>query len=83
MEGHSGLLWGVILNLGLSASSLGMSFTEIGGGIATGVMLASGVTLILAAFNGISLLKSIFSPMVMSVYLFLLTFQLIFIFLKA
>ncbi|MEK3856106.1 uracil/xanthine transporter [Cytobacillus sp. FSL H8-0458] len=82
MEGHSGLLWGVILNLGLSASSLGMSFPEIGGGIATGVMLASGVTLILAAFNGISLLKAIFSPMVMSVYLFLLTFQLIFIFFK-
>ncbi|WP_026580846.1 uracil/xanthine transporter [Bacillus sp. J33] len=82
MEGHSGLLWGVILNLGLSASSLGMSYTEIGGGIATGVLLASAVTLILAAFNGISLLKSIFNPMVMSVYLFLLTFQLIFIFFK-
>ncbi|PWW28942.1 xanthine/uracil permease [Cytobacillus oceanisediminis] len=82
MEGHSGLLWGVILNLGLSASSLGMSFTQIGGGIATGVLLASAVTLILAAFNGISLLKSIFNPMVMSVYLFLLTFQLIFIFFK-
>jgi xanthine/uracil permease len=44
--------------------------------------LASAVTLILAAFNGISLLKSIFNPMVMSVYLFLLTFQLIFIFFK-
>lgn len=82
MEGHSGLLWGVILNLGLSASSLGISYTEIGGGIATGVLLASAVTLILAAFNGISLLKSIFNPMVMSVYLFLLTFQLIFIFFK-
>jgi xanthine/uracil permease len=82
MEGHSGLLWGVILNLGLSASSLGMSYTQIGGGIATGVLLASAVTLILAAFNGISLLKSIFNPMVMSVYLFLLTFQLIFIFFK-
>ncbi|MBT2690162.1 uracil/xanthine transporter [Bacillus sp. ISL-47] len=82
MEGHSGLLWGVILNLGLSASSLGMSYTEIGGGIATGVLLASAVTLILAAFNGISLLKTIFNPMVMSVYLFLLTFQLIFIFFK-
>ncbi|GAA2705385.1 uracil/xanthine transporter [Cytobacillus oceanisediminis] len=82
MEGHSGLLWGVILNLGLSASSLGMSYSEIGGGIATGVLLASTVTLILAAFNGMSLLKSIFNPMVMSVYLFLLTFQLIFIFFK-
>lgn len=82
IEGHSGLLWGLILNLGLSASSLGMSFTTIGGGIATGVLLASLVTIILALFNGIPLLKSIFNPMVMSVYLFLLTFQLILIFSK-
>jgi xanthine/uracil permease len=82
MEGHSGLIWGVILNLGLSASSLGMGFSEIGGGIATGVLLACLVTIILVACNGISLLKAIFSPMVMTVYLFLLTFQLIFIFFK-
>jgi xanthine/uracil permease len=82
MEGHSGLIWGLILNLGLSASSLGMSYSSIGGGIATGLLLASLVTIILAAFNGISLLQSIFSPMVMSVYLFLLTFQLVLIFFK-
>ncbi|MED3551335.1 uracil/xanthine transporter [Cytobacillus praedii] len=82
MEGHSGLIWGLILNLGLSASSLGMSYSSIGGGITTGLLLASLVTIILAAFNGISLLQSIFSPMVMSVYLFLLTFQLVLIFFK-
>jgi xanthine/uracil permease len=82
MEGHSGLLWGVILNLGLSASSLGMSLTTIGGGIATGIILACLVTILLTLMNGISLLKSVFSPMVMTVYLFLLTFQLIFIFFK-
>ncbi|PLT33203.1 uracil/xanthine transporter [Bacillus sp. V5-8f] len=82
MEGHSGLLWGVILNLGMSASALGMSLQEIGGGIATGILLACGVTLLFAIFNGIPILQSIFSPMVMTVYLFLLTFQLIFIFFK-
>jgi xanthine/uracil permease len=82
MEGHSGLMWGLILNLGLSASSLGMSYSSIGGGIATGILLACLVTIVLAAFNGISLLQSIFSPMVMSVYLFLLTFQLVLIFFK-
>lgn len=82
MEGHSGVLWGVTLNLGLSASSLGIELTAIGGGIATGVLLACLVTLLLVAFNGISLLQAIFTPMVMSVYLFLLTFQLIFIFFK-
>ncbi|WP_433957392.1 uracil/xanthine transporter [Cytobacillus horneckiae] len=80
MEGHSGLLWGVILNLGLSASALGMSLETIGGGIATGVLLACVVTILLAVFGGLSILQSIFNPMVMSVYLFLLTFQLIFIF---
>ncbi|WP_409971362.1 purine/pyrimidine permease [Bacillus sp. Bva_UNVM-123] len=80
LEGHSGLLWGLILNLGLSASSLGVSFATIGGGIATGFLLASLATIILAVCNGIPLLQSIFSPMVMTVYLFLLTFQLVFIF---
>lgn len=33
MEGHSGIIWGLILNLGMSASSLGMSFTQIGGAL--------------------------------------------------
>jgi xanthine/uracil permease len=82
MEGHSGLLWGVILNLGLSASSMGLSLTTIGGGIVTGIILACLVTLLLVLFPGVPFLKSIFSPMVMTVYLFLLTFQLIFIFFK-
>ncbi|KAA0546579.1 uracil/xanthine transporter [Bacillus sp. BGMRC 2118] len=82
MEGHSGLLWGVILNLGLSASSFGMELETIGGGIVTGVLLACFVTLMLVIFNKISILQAIFSPMVMSVYLFLLTFQLILIFFK-
>jgi xanthine/uracil permease len=82
MEGHSGLLWGVILNLGLSASSMGISLTTIGGGIATGIILACLVTILLVLFSGASVLKFVFTPMVMSVYLFLLTFQLIFIFFK-
>jgi xanthine/uracil permease len=81
MEGHSGLLWGVILNLGISASSMGMSLMSIGGGIATGILLASAVTILLISFKkGVILLQKLFSPMVMTVYLFLLTFQLIFIF---
>lgn len=82
MEGHSGLLWGVILNLGLSATSMGMSLTTIGGGIVTGIILACFVTILLVLFSGVTLLKSVFTPMVMTVYLFLLTFQLIFIFFK-
>jgi len=82
MDGHSALTWGLMLNLVFSASSLGLSLTEIGGGITTGVLLASAVTLLLVAFNGIPLIKWIFSHMVISVSLFLLFFQLIFIFFK-
>lgn len=82
MEGHSGIIWGLILNLGMSASSLGMSFTQIGGGIASGILLAGIVTIILAAFNLTSVVEKIFTPMVASVYLFLLAFQLILTFFK-
>ncbi|MDV2686564.1 uracil/xanthine transporter [Alkalihalophilus lindianensis] len=80
MEGHSGLLWGVMLNLGLSASAMGMSYSQIGGGLATGILLAGVVTILLVLLNLIQYVQRIFTPMVMSVYLFLLTFQLIFVF---
>ncbi|WP_100374502.1 uracil/xanthine transporter [Bacillus sp. FJAT-45037] len=80
MEGHSGLLWGVMLNLGLSAPAMGMTYTQIGGGLATGILLAGMVTIILVACNLTRYVQRIFTPMVMSVYLFLLTFQLIFVF---
>ncbi len=82
MEGPSGLLWGVILNLGLSASSLGMDYVQIGGGIATGILLAGLVTIFTAMFNLVGLVQKVFSPMVTTVYLFLLTFQLVFVFFK-
>lgn len=80
MEGPSGMLWGLMLNLSFSASSLGLSFSTIGGGIMTGIILAGVVTILLATFNVIDVVRKIFSPMVMTVYLFLLTFQLIFVF---
>jgi xanthine/uracil permease len=80
MEGHSGVMWGLILNLCVTASSLGMSLTAIGGGIATGMLLAGGFVILLGVLNLLKYLHRIFTPMVMSVYLFLLTFQLIIIF---
>lgn len=80
MEGHSGIMWGFVLNLCASAGALGMSLSEIGGGIATGLLLAGAFTVLLAAFNLLSVLEKIFTPAVTAVYLFLLTFQLIFIF---
>jgi len=80
MEGHSGLVWGLVLNLCSASSALGMSLTEIGGGIASGMMLSGAVVLLLAAVNLLRFMEKLFTPMVMSVFLFLLTIQLITIF---
>ncbi|WP_121663452.1 uracil/xanthine transporter [Metabacillus litoralis] len=82
MEGHSGVMWGLMLNLSVIASSTGTSLQEIGGGIASGMLLAGVVVLILGSLRLISYIQKVFTPMVMSVYLFLLTFQLILIFFK-
>ncbi|WP_232713353.1 uracil/xanthine transporter [Bacillus xiapuensis] len=80
MEGHSGLMWGLLLHISTSASALGMSYQEIGGGIASG-MLAAAVFTAAAGWAGwASHIRKIFTPMVMSVYLFLLSVQLVFIF---
>lgn len=81
MEGHSGVTWGLMLNLAIAADSLGTPLTEIGGGIATGFLLAGAVTVLLGSLGLLKFLSAVFTPMVMRVYLFLLTFQLIFIFL--
>lgn len=80
MEGHSGVIWGLVLNLSFSAHALGMGLTEIGGGIASGMLLAGSFIVIMAAFNSLGFMERIFNPMVMSVFLLLLTFQLIKIF---
>ncbi|MCM3439886.1 uracil/xanthine transporter [Metabacillus halosaccharovorans] len=82
MEGHSGIMWGLMLNLCVIASSTGTSLQTIGGGIASGLLLAGIVVLILGSLKLISFIQKVFTPMVMSVYLFLLTFQLILIFFK-
>ena len=80
LEGHSGLMWGLVLNLSFSAHSLGMSLSEIGGGIATGMLISGILVALLAAFRLLNFLQNIFTPMVQTVFLFLLTFQLILIF---
>lgn len=80
MEGHSGLMWGLLLNLSSAAAVLGMDLKVIGGGIATG-MIASAVFMLMVGLFGLShIVRKVFTPMVMSVYLFLLSIQLILIF---
>lgn len=82
LEGHSGIWWGLILSLCTSASSVGMTYAEVGGGLALGILLAGAATMLMGMFNLVPLLQRIFTPMVMSVYLLLLAIQLILIFFK-
>ena len=80
MEGQSGLWWGVIL--GLAASYSPGSYEELGGSLAVGII---GGGILIAVFGALGmgkLLKKWFSPVVMSVFLFLLATQLIAIFFK-
>lgn len=82
MEGPSGIWWGFILSLCAAAPSTGMSLAALGGGLATGIMLAGMTTVVLGICGFGSVLKKVFTPMVMSVYLFLLSIELIMIFFK-
>jgi xanthine/uracil permease len=82
MEGQSGLWWGVILSLSASASATGLSLSTVGGGFATGIML-SGLLIGVLGFLGLGkILRNIANPIVVSVYMMLLSSQLIFIFFK-
>lgn len=82
MEGQSGVWWGVILSLCASASVTHESLTEIGGALATGILL-SGVTIAILGGLGMgNLLQKWFTPIVMSAFLILLACQLISIFFK-
>lgn len=82
MEGHSGLWWGLILSLCASAHSVGMSYAELGGSLAAGMTMAGLMTIILGMLGFTKVLKKVFNQAVMSVYLFLLSCQLIIIFFK-
>jgi xanthine/uracil permease len=82
MEGHGGLWWGLMIGLSASAPSVGISYTTLGGGLATGIILSNIVIILLSSFNLVHLVQKLFSPMVMTVYLFLLSIQLTFIFFK-
>jgi xanthine/uracil permease len=80
MEGQSGLWWGVIL--GLAASFPSDSYEELGGSLAIGIICGGILISVLGALGIGKLLKKWFTPVVMSVFLFLLAAQLIIIFFK-
>ncbi|MFO7262892.1 MAG: uracil/xanthine transporter [Bacillaceae bacterium G1] len=82
MEGQSGLWWGVVLALFISAAAQGVPAATAGGSLAVGVM-ASGLLLALIGLSGLGeRLARLFNPAVMGVFTFLLGCQLSGIFLK-
>ncbi|GAB1483256.1 uracil/xanthine transporter [Treponema sp.] len=82
MEGQSGLWWGVMLSLGAVANATGIDLLIAGGGMATGIILSSLVVSIAGLLGIGSLLKRLFMPAVMGVFLFLLAGQLTMVFFR-
>ena len=82
MEGQSGLWWGAILSISASASSAGMTVSEMGGGLAVGIIISGILIMVLGALGMGKVLNRMFTPVVMSAVLFLLAAQLIGIFTK-
>ncbi|WP_338471676.1 uracil/xanthine transporter [Niallia sp. XMNu-256] len=82
MEGQSGLWWGAILSISASASSAGLTVSELGGGLSVGIIVSGALIIILGALGMGKVLKRLFTPVVMSTVLFLLAAQLIGIFTK-
>ncbi len=83
MEGPAGLWWGLILSLVAAAPSMGMSLGELGGALSVGIIAAGAVTSLLGALGFGTFLKKVFTPIVMFVYLFLLSSQLIIVFFQS
>lgn len=82
MEGHGGVWWGLVLSLCASAPAVGLSYVQLGGSLALGMVFAGVATIILGAIGFSETLKKIFNSVVLTVYLFLLSSQLIMIFFK-
>ncbi|WP_409342110.1 uracil/xanthine transporter [Paenibacillus sp. MBLB4367] len=77
MEGPAGLWWGLILSLAAAAPSMGMSLEQLGGALTVGILASGAATSLLGALGFARVLKKAFTQIVMFVYLFLLSCQLI------
>ena len=82
MEGQSRIWWGAILSISASASSAGLTASELGGDLSVGIILSEIMIIVLGALGMGKVLKRLFTPVVISTVLFLLAAQLIGIFTK-
>src|SRR5699024_11309798 len=77
MEGHSGLWWGVFLAVVTTLAAQGVSLQVIGGSLTVGFII-SGLLTMLIGLTGLGpIVSRLFTPAVMSVFLFLLGVQLV------
>ena len=71
MDGPSGLWWGVLLALSSLAAAQGMPITEVGGSIATGLIITGILTVIIGLTGFGYYLEKLFNPSVMGVFMLL------------
>lgn len=83
MDGPAGVWWGLVLGIIASAPTMGMDAATVAANLTGGFILSSVLAMALTLFGFLKLLQRIFTPIVMGVYLLLLTFQLANTFLKA
>jgi len=76
MDGPAGVWWGLVLGIIASAPTMGMDAVTVAANLTGGFILSSAVAIALTLFGFLKLLQRIFTPIVMGVYLLLLTFQL-------
>lgn len=76
MDGPAGVWWGLVLSICASAPAMGLDIGTVAASLSSGFIISSSLVIILALCGFLNVLKRIFTPMVMGVFLLLLTFQL-------
>ncbi|WP_211749238.1 uracil/xanthine transporter [Paenibacillus sp. Marseille-Q4541] len=76
MDGPAGVWWGLVLSICASAPAMGLDLGTVAASLTSGFILSSVLVIILTLCGFLKVLQRIFTPIVMGVYLLLLTFQL-------
>lgn len=76
MDGPAGIWWGLVLGVIASAPAMGMDSAAVAANLTGGFLLSGVLAIALALLGFLKVMQRIFTPMVMGIYLLLLTFQL-------
>jgi xanthine/uracil permease len=76
MDGPAGVWWGLVLSICASAPAMDMEVSAVAASLTSGFIIASVLVIGLALCGFLPVLRRVFTPIVMSVYMLLLTFQL-------